>query len=132
MPQLSPADDLAIRATVQSLVEAWHCGDAQAFAAAFAEDAAFINVFAQTLDGREAIARHHAELFATVYRGTRISGIDMKVMLVHPDVATVAWSSVLHVGEERRPAHALTVFVRNADGWQIRALHNMVPLAAPG
>lgn len=121
-------DDRAIRAVIGGLVDAWSCGDADAFASGFAADADFYNVFAQHLDGRPAIANHHAQLFDTVYRDTRLSDVDVSVRLIRPDVAVVVMRSVLHVAGEQRPAHALGVVTRDDGRWQIASLQNMAPL----
>lgn len=128
---LTPADRAEINDVVQSLVRAWHDSDAEAFASAFAEDADFYNVFAHKLSGQAQIASHHALLFATVYRGSRISDVDVSIRPIEKDVATVAWSCVLHVNDEKRPAHALIVVARQARHWKIYALHNMAPLTMP-
>lgn len=126
--QLSSIDEQAIHAAINGLIDAWHHGDADAFARAFTEDAIFFNVFAQRLDGRAAITRHHAELFAGIYRGSRVSDVEVSMRAAAPHVAVVAWSSVLHVAGEARPGHALTVFVRGGRRWQILSLHNMAPV----
>ena len=129
MPTFSPDDDCAIRAVVQRLVDAWHARDADSFAGAFASCATFFNVFGQKLCGRAEIAAHHAQLFAGVYSGSRISDVAVAATCVTPTVAVVTWSSVLKVGDEARRAHAHTVFVREAERWMILSLQNMLPLS---
>lgn len=131
MSQLVPADELAIGAIVQNLVDAWHRGDATAFASAFAHDADFYNVFAQKLCGREAIACHHHQLFTGIYRDTCVTDVDLSIRSASPDVAVVTWSSVLHVAGEQRRAHALSIFVRAASRWEILSLQNMAPVSPP-
>ena len=131
MCNLSPVDDRAIRDVVQGLVDAWHARDAESFARAFESDATFFNVFGQKLCGRTEIAAHHAQLFAGVYSGSRISDVAITSTAVTPTVAVVNWSSVLHVADEERRAHAHTVFVRGADQWIIASIQNMLPLSLP-
>lgn len=60
----------AVRALASRLGAAWAAGDGDAFAAAFAEDADFIDIRGGHHAGRAAIARTHASIFATVYRGS--------------------------------------------------------------
>ena len=131
MSTLSPDDGRAIRAVVQGLVDAWHARDAESFASAFESNAAFFNVFGQKLCGRTEIAAHHAQLFAGVYSGSRISDVGVAITCVTPSVAVVTWSSVLNLADEARRAHAHTVFVREAERWVIVSLQNMLPLSLP-
>ena len=42
-----------------ALTAAWNAGDADAFAARFAPDAEFINIFGMLFVGREAVAAQH-------------------------------------------------------------------------
>jgi uncharacterized protein (TIGR02246 family) len=128
---MSTSDDRAIHAIVQRLADAWRRGDADAFAGAFSPDAEFFNVFAQRLCGRAAIASHHAQLFAGVYRGTHVTDVQVSIKPVTPSAAAVSWSSVLHVAGEQRRAHALSVFVRAGGSWEIASLQNMAPLPLP-
>jgi uncharacterized protein (TIGR02246 family) len=131
MSTMSISDDREIHAVVQRLVDAWRQGDADAFAGAFAADADFFNVFAQRLCGRAAIASHHAQLFVSVYRGTRVTDVQVSIKSAAPNAAVVSWSSVLHVAGEQRRGHALSVFVRAGGSWEIVSLQNMAPLSPP-
>jgi len=131
MPELSRQDDTAIRALFQMLSDAWARGDGEAFASAFAVDADFVNMMAQALRGRSEIARHHAQIFATVYRGTTLRTIDIRIRPIRPDVATIETTAAVDGLDQERRAHALAVAVRSADGWRIQAFHNMIPFVPP-
>jgi uncharacterized protein (TIGR02246 family) len=53
---------------VVAMVRAWNSHDAHAFAAIFARDADFTNVFGMVAQGREAIEGFHAPIFETMFR----------------------------------------------------------------
>ena len=49
---------------------AWNRGDGQAWAAAFSEDADFINIRGDVFHGRDAIGQQHARIFAGPFKGS--------------------------------------------------------------
>jgi uncharacterized protein (TIGR02246 family) len=125
------ADEAAIRRLFDISAEAWAKGDAELFASVFAEDAIFINIVAHRLQGREEIARHHAQLWANVYSGAKVETDSVLVSLVRPDVATVEVKSTLRMGDIERHADQLALALRNGDTWELQAVHNMVPFTPP-
>jgi uncharacterized protein (TIGR02246 family) len=125
------ADEDAIRALFDIQGQAWTKGDPELFASAFAPDATFINIRAVTLRGREEIAAHHKQLWATVYKGADVRLGEVRIHFIRPDVATIEVESTLHVGEIERHAHMLAVAVNNAGHWELQAVHNMVPFSPP-
>ena len=128
---ISPPDEAAIERLFETMADAWARADGVAFASVFAEDADFTNITAQSLRGREAIARHHNQIFATVYRGTAMHTVESRVKLIHPDVATVERLSGVRMASGERRAHMLAVVLRKAGAWEIQALHNMLPFTPP-
>jgi uncharacterized protein (TIGR02246 family) len=124
-------DEAAILELFDRQTTAWERADAELFASAFAEHADFINITATPLRGRREIAEHHKKLWATIYKGSAITGGPTRVRFIRPDVALVESEASLKFGEEERHAHALAVAVRNGDRWEIAALHNMLPLRPP-
>src|ERR1041385_4214739 len=83
-----PADK-AIENLVRSLVAAWSSHDAHAFAAAFAEEADFTNVFGMVQKGRTGIEAAHAPIFKTMFKDSHLTVTETRVRLVRPDVAAV-------------------------------------------
>lgn len=81
--------------------------------------------------GREEIARHHAQLWATIYKGATVTPGAMRMRFVRSDVAVIEREVTLRMGEMERQAHALIVAVRNDGRWEIEALHNMIPFVPP-
>lgn len=67
----SEKDKAEIKTVVQSESDAWNRGDAEAFAAHYAENGSFTNVIGQQLYGRKAFIDQHARIFSTIYKGSR-------------------------------------------------------------
>ncbi len=63
---------MTVDEVVSELVRAWNAGDADAWAARFAEDADFVDVVGRVQEGRAVIAAEHRKIFDTIYRGSRI------------------------------------------------------------
>jgi uncharacterized protein (TIGR02246 family) len=124
-------DEAAIVELFDRQRDAWERADHELFASAFAEDADFINITATPLRGRQQIAEHHAQLWATLYKGSTGTRDSLRVRFIHPDVAVVETEVTLRFGENTRRAHALAVAVRNGGQWEIAALHNMLPFVPP-
>jgi uncharacterized protein (TIGR02246 family) len=68
------ADEDAIRAIHQRMIDAWNAGDAAAFAAPFTHEAGFVAFEGTHLKGRREIASFHQRIFDTVVKGTRLQG----------------------------------------------------------
>ena len=58
----------ALEKLVSAFVSSWNAHDAHAFAAVFAEDVDFTNVFGLVSDGRAAVERSHAAIFRTIFK----------------------------------------------------------------
>jgi uncharacterized protein (TIGR02246 family) len=68
------ADEDAIRAIHQRMIDAWNAGDAAAFAAPFTDEAEFVAFEGTHLKGRREIVSFHRQIFDTVVKGTRLHG----------------------------------------------------------
>jgi len=127
-PSLEPADRTALAEIVRQLEAAWNAGDGAAFAARMAPDADFVNIRAEHLRGREAIAAGHAAIFRTIYAGSHNRYTLESARLLSPDVALVHVQAALEVpaGPLAGPHAALfsMVLTRGADGWLIASFHN--------
>ena len=125
---LSATDRTAIEAIVASLEAAWNAGDADAFAAPFADDADFVNIRAEHHRGRVAVAAGHRAILSTIYAGStnhytieEARLLDANVALVHVEAVLDAPSGPM-AGRNR--ALFSLVLVRGALAWQIAAFHN--------
>lgn len=74
---------------VDALFSAWNCHDAKAFAAPFAEDADFTNVFGMRAHGRSEIEGFHAPVFGTMFAGSNLTSAGTNIRFVRPDIAAV-------------------------------------------
>ena len=84
------ANEAAVRALYQQLIEAW--GDTDTYAALFTEDGDYIAFDGSHARGRTEIARAHRPLFEGILKGSRLVevGIPVEVRFLSPDVALVA------------------------------------------
>lgn len=129
---MSEAAVSVARRVVSSLVEAWNRHDAQAFAAPFAPDADFTNVFGMHARGREAIAQFHAPIFATMFKESRLAATETRTRPIRPDVAAVdlRWEMTGARGPDgvpwpRRRGIINMVLASDGGDWSIAVMHNM-------
>lgn len=83
----SVADETAVRALYQELMDGWNRGSGDAFAAPFAEDGHLVGFDGTHLEGRREIASFHQPLFDKWLRGSRLVGQVESVRFLAPDVA---------------------------------------------
>ena len=130
------ADRAAIEGIVAKLEAAWNAGDGDAFGAVFAEDADFVNIRAEHVRGRQAIADGHTGIFRTIYAGSVVQLTLESLRLLRPDVALMHVHSTLDAPsgplKGKHEARFSAVLTRDASGWQIASFHNMtIPSAGP-
>jgi uncharacterized protein (TIGR02246 family) len=120
------ADDAAAMAA--RLENAWNTGDSPAFAAAFADDADFVNVLGMHVRGREAISFGHAEIFRTIYAGSTVQYRVDTARLLRPDVGLVHVHATLTVPAGpmagTHQARYSMVLTREGGEWRIASFHN--------
>src|SRR5262249_24511514 len=127
------ASQAAVLAIVDDLRTAWNTLDAKAFAAVFAEDADFTNVFGISAKGRARIETTHAAIFNTVFKDSRWTETEPRVRFIRPDVANVdvRWQVIGSLDPEGRPwphRRGLMNFIATRDSagsWSIAVFHNM-------
>jgi uncharacterized protein (TIGR02246 family) len=123
------ADEEAIRALMQQLVQGWNTGSGDGFAAPFAEDADFVAFDGSRFKGCQEIAQVHQELFDTFLQGTRIRGEVTSVRFLRPDVA------VMHaIGGTVLPGHTdaspgrdsmqIGIVTKHEGAWRIDVFQN--------
>jgi uncharacterized protein (TIGR02246 family) len=128
------ADEAAIEGLVQTFVDGWNAGDAKTLARPFAPDADFTAITGLKGKGREVIAKGHAEILATIYRGSVNSARVESIRFLRPDVA-VADVTFRFVGDLRPFGLEQTscgiVCTKDAETWSIAVFRNMVPFSRP-
>ncbi len=68
------ADEAAIRALYQQLIDGWNKGSGEAFAAPFAEDGDLVGMDGTHFKGRQEIISFNQQLFDTYVKGSRLVG----------------------------------------------------------
>ena len=122
----------AIESLVQGLVSAWNAHNPQAFAAAFAEDAEFTNVFGMVQRGRAGIEAAHAPIFKTMFKDSELAVVETRLRMIRPDVAAVdvRWRMTgardpMGNPWPEREGILNWIVTRHGDGWLIDVSHNM-------
>lgn len=97
MQQITSSDQSSLETLVEALEDAWNAGDGAGFAAAFADDADFVNVYGMHGRGRTAIAKGHHFIFTTVYKDSKVEYRVVSVRMLAPGVAVLHVSARLNV-----------------------------------
>jgi uncharacterized protein (TIGR02246 family) len=136
----------AVEAAVDRFLQRFQNCDAKGFAAAFAEDGVFTNVFGQTSTGRDAIEQRHVPMFSApqtpglpLFVGAQLNVLEKRIRLIRPDVATadIQWKQTGAIAPNGQPwgerIGLLSLVLTQEDGgWQIATMHNMdLPLQRP-
>ncbi len=136
------ADEAAIRAVVQGEADAWNRGDAEAFAAHYAENGSFTNIIGQQLYGKPAFVKQHAMILSTIYKGSHNTFSIGHITFLRPDVAVVDIDGIL-TGFSRLPpglkpaddgalhVKLQEVMTREHGQWAIAAFHNVAVYPLP-
>jgi uncharacterized protein (TIGR02246 family) len=131
----------SVKSVVASLAESWNRHDMMAFAAAFAENADFVNVIGMHWQGRQEIEAKHTVTHRKIFRNSTLQIIDQSVRFLSPSIALAHVSTELkgaeslreRVAPETRRSLLTCVLVKEADRWLITAAHNtdIVPVPFP-
>lgn len=111
-----------------ALTAAWNAADGEAFAAEFAGDADFVNIFAMHVEGRDEIAQLHQRIFDTIYSGSHQAITVEEVRSLGEHTAVVHFRAHVHTptgpmaGEVKTLATA--VIVHEGHDWKIVAFQN--------
>jgi uncharacterized protein (TIGR02246 family) len=124
------ADEVAVRALYQQLMDGWNQGSGEAFAAVFKEDGDLVGFDGTHLKGRQEIAPFHQQLFDKWLKGSRLVGQVKDVRLLHPDIALMhAVGSTVMRGKsepvpERDSIQTLVATRQQGDEWRLAAFQN--------
>ena len=110
------------------LEAAWNRGDGAGYGAAYADNAAFVNVNGLAMRGRAAIAGGHAGIFGTIYRDSQVRYQLVEALEWADGVVHVVARGTLDVPQGPlagvRDAIGTHLLVRVGDDWQIAATQN--------
>ena len=128
-------DEHAIRGLVAAFVAGWNAGDGNACARPFAENADFTAVTGARARGRDLIARGHAEILSTVFRGTTLSATVNDIAFLRPDVAAADVTFRIAPMPDRPwlPPYSSCglVATKELGAWSIASFRNLVPFGRP-
>ncbi|MEU6827904.1 SgcJ/EcaC family oxidoreductase [Nocardia beijingensis] len=122
------AEDLrAVCETIAAMTAAWGRNDADAFGAAFTENATYTTFLGTHYAGRRDLTEAHRALFSGFLKGTQLADSFLGVRFFGADVAIVTSRGDRYEGD--RPAELSKTqtytLVREADGrWRIAGFHN--------
>src|ERR671924_1004928 len=135
MSSSAAADEAAIRALYQQVIDGWNAGSGDAFAAPFEEHADQVGFDGTHFKGRKEIASFHQHLFDVFLKGSRLVGKVRSVRFVTSDVAVMhAVGGTLMAGQsdidpERNSIHTLVVVKSSSSSgggneWRLAAFQN--------
>ncbi|QIS01192.1 SgcJ/EcaC family oxidoreductase [Nocardia brasiliensis] len=117
-----------IQALFVELAQAWGRGDADAYGAAFTEDATYTAWFGTLYQGRADIVESHRALFGSFLKGTEMAVDIVGIRCYGADFAIVNSRGDLYKGGAKAPrrlgkAQTYTL-VRQDNRWRVAAFHN--------
>jgi uncharacterized protein (TIGR02246 family) len=123
------ADEAAIRALYQQLIDGWNASSGNAFAAPFEEDGDLVGFDGTHLKGRQEIGPFQQYLFDMFLKGSRLVGKVRSVRFLTPDVAVMhAVGGTLMAGqtdlESERNSVMTLVAVKRGGKWALAAFQN--------
>ena len=123
------ADEAAVRALYQELMDGWNRGSGDAFAAVFTQDGDLVAFDGTHFKGREEIAPFHQQLFDKWLKGSRLVGKVKDVRFLSPGIALMhAVGSTVMRGESEpspeRDSIQTLVAIRQDGEWRLAAFQN--------
>jgi uncharacterized protein (TIGR02246 family) len=124
------ADEAAVRALYQQLMDGWNQGSGDAFAAVFTEDGDLVAFDGTHFKGRQEIAPFHQQLFDKWLKGSRLVGQVKDVRFLSPDIALMhAVGGTVMRGKsepspERDSIQTLLATRQDGDEWRLAASQN--------
>ena len=123
------AEEAAVRALYQQLMDGWNQGSGDAFASVFTEDGDLIGFDGTHFKGRQEIAPFHQQLFDKWLKGSRLVGEVKDVRFLSPDVALMhAVGGTVMRGKTdpvpERDSIQTLVAMRQDGEWRLAAFQN--------
>jgi uncharacterized protein (TIGR02246 family) len=123
------ADEAAVRALYQQLMDGWNQGSGDAFASVFTEDGDLIGFDGTHFKGRQEIAPFHQQLFDKWLKGSRLVGEVKDVRFLSPDVTLLhAVGGTVMRGKTdpvpERDSIQTLVAIRQDGEWRLAAFQN--------
>src|SRR6266850_1075299 len=94
---------VAADATVRSFVDSWNRADGAAYGENYWPDAELVNPSGEIVDGRAAIAQEHVDLWAGIFKGSRMAAKVRRVRRLDPNHIIVDFDTELSSVRELPP-----------------------------
>lgn len=125
-------DDAPIRAVADAFLSTWNAHDMAAFAALYADDADFVNVYGLWWTGRQQIEDEHVATHVSIFRASTLTATQPhSVRVIAPGVALCRTHWTLTGIQTRaggpapdRRGRLLHVLKHNGERWRIVATQN--------
>ena len=85
----------AAEATVRSFMDSWNRADGAAYGENYWPDAELVDPSGEIVDGRAAIAQEHVDLWAGIFKGSRMSATVRRVRRLDPNHIIVDFNTEL-------------------------------------
>ncbi len=123
------ADEMAMRAIVEQLMNGWNAKNGEQFAKPFAEDADYVVINGMKIKGRGAIAKGHQGIFDTFYKNSVVAFNVEQIRFLRTGVAVVHVKGELGYKEaeslNRKSFARMTLVIMKTKGkWEIAAFQN--------
>src|SRR5215207_1475091 len=124
------ADEAALCALYQQLMDGWNQGSGDAFASVFMEDGDLVGFDGTHFKGRQEIAPFHQQLFDKWMKGSHLVGEVKDVRFLSPDIALMhAVGGTVLRGKsepvpERDSIQTLVATRQEGDEWRLAAFQN--------
>lgn len=123
------ADEAAMRAVVEQMMNGWNAKNGEQLAKPFAEDADYVVINGMKIKGRDAIAKGHQGIFDTIYKNTVMTLNVEQIRFLRSDVAVVHVKGELSYKEaeslNRKGFARMTLVMTKTEGkWEIAAFQN--------
>ena len=137
--EITPAEEKAIRETVQQMEEAWNRHDMKAYAELLTEDVHWVNIVGMWWQGKANVYKAHEAFHATIFRNVSVRIDHVSVRKLTPDVAAAVCTESVDAfttpsGQARpKSQDRLSLILRKtAERWLICHAHNVVIDAEAG
>jgi uncharacterized protein (TIGR02246 family) len=124
-------EEAQIRQLALDAIEAWNRHDVRAFTRVYSDDAELTTVIGTTVRGRKAIHEHHAAIFATIFKKSRLTPGEIRVRFLSSEIAVVnvRWEMTGALewdGKEIPIRKGLLCWIvkRQREGWLVKVMHN--------
>ncbi|MCA1588927.1 MAG: SgcJ/EcaC family oxidoreductase [Acidobacteria bacterium] len=135
-PNKKSADEANIRQIILEQESAWNAGNAKEYSSSFQEDGVFTIITGSVFYSRRALEERVAQIFATVFKNSKLSQKIKNIRFVRKDIAIVNIETemtgyqalppgVKASADGRLRTSMLQLMAKERGKWRIAAFHNV-------